>query len=83
MMPGLASAGIVLGVWPPVCTTLHITSNIAHYITYHTLHHTFTPHHVMSAGIVLGKHSGRAALSSRLKQLGYPLAGAELDAVFV
>ena len=32
--------------------------------------------------LVLGKHSGRAALASRLKELGYPLAGPELDRAF-
>src|SRR5512145_1224372 len=32
--------------------------------------------------LVLGKHSGRAALASRLKELGYPLAGSELDRAF-
>lgn len=34
------------------------------------------------AGIVLGKHSGRNALSTRLRQLGYELLGKELDDVF-
>jgi len=34
------------------------------------------------AGIVLGKHSGRNALSSRLKQLGADLKQEELDDVF-
>ncbi len=34
------------------------------------------------AGIVLGKHSGRNALSSRLKSMGYDLAQEELDEVF-
>jgi len=32
--------------------------------------------------IVLGKHSGRAALVARAKQLGYSLAAEQLDAVF-
>lgn len=32
--------------------------------------------------LVLGKHSGRAALADRLKALGYELAGDELKAVF-
>jgi 2-isopropylmalate synthase len=32
--------------------------------------------------LVLGKHSGRAALASRLKELGFPLAGGELDRAF-
>jgi 2-isopropylmalate synthase len=32
--------------------------------------------------LVLGKHSGRAALASRLKELGFPLAGPELDRAF-
>jgi 2-isopropylmalate synthase len=34
------------------------------------------------AGIVMGKHSGRNALNTRLKQLGFDLAAAELDDVF-
>ena len=33
-------------------------------------------------GVVMGKHSGRHALSSKLKQLGVPMEGAELDAMF-
>lgn len=33
-------------------------------------------------GIVLGKHSGRNALSSRLRSLGYELSQSELDDVF-
>ncbi|WP_146402438.1 2-isopropylmalate synthase [Pseudobythopirellula maris] len=32
--------------------------------------------------LVLGKHSGRAALADRATALGHPLAGDELDAVF-
>ncbi len=32
--------------------------------------------------LVLGKHSGRAALSDRLKALGYPVEGDKLDKVF-
>jgi 2-isopropylmalate synthase len=32
--------------------------------------------------LVLGKHSGRAALAARLKELGYPLAGSDLDRAF-
>jgi 2-isopropylmalate synthase len=32
--------------------------------------------------LVLGKHSGRAALGSRLRELGFALAGAELDKAF-
>jgi 2-isopropylmalate synthase len=32
--------------------------------------------------LVLGKHSGRAALSDRLKALGYPVEGEKLDKVF-
>lgn len=32
--------------------------------------------------LVLGKHSGRAALSARLSELGYPLDGSALDRVF-
>jgi 2-isopropylmalate synthase len=32
--------------------------------------------------LVLGKHSGRAALASRLKELGFSLAGSELDRAF-
>ncbi|GMI47726.1 hypothetical protein TrCOL_g6591 [Triparma columacea] len=34
------------------------------------------------AGIVLGKHSGRNAVSTRLKELGYELEGDNLNAVF-
>ena len=33
-------------------------------------------------GVVMGKHSGRHALSSKLKQLGVPMEGAALDEVF-
>ena len=33
-------------------------------------------------GVVMGKHSGRHALSSKLNQLGIPLEGAQLDDVF-
>jgi 2-isopropylmalate synthase len=36
----------------------------------------------LSNKLVLGKHSGRAALASRLKELGYPLAGLDLDRAF-
>ena len=32
--------------------------------------------------LVLGKHSGRAALAARLAELGYPVDGAALDRVF-
>src|SRR5208282_1735709 len=32
--------------------------------------------------LVLGKHSGRAALSARLQELGYSFDGAALDRVF-
>ena len=32
--------------------------------------------------LVLGKHSGRAALSARLRELGFDLAGSELDRAF-
>src|SRR5713101_7581358 len=32
--------------------------------------------------LVLGKHSGRAALAARLKELGFALAGPELDRAF-
>ncbi len=32
--------------------------------------------------LVLGKHSGRHALARRYAELGFPLAGAELDAVY-
>ena len=32
--------------------------------------------------LVLGKHSGRAALGARLGELGYPVEGAALDRVF-
>eukprot|EP00897_Mesotaenium_endlicherianum_P000415 jgi/Mesen1/10374/ME000080S09756 len=35
-----------------------------------------------AAGIVLGKHSGRHALKTRLQQLGYEIEGKELDDVF-
>lgn len=35
-----------------------------------------------AAGIVLGKHSGRNALSSRLRALGYELNSSEVDDVF-
>jgi 2-isopropylmalate synthase len=35
-----------------------------------------------STDLVLGKHSGRAALADRAKQLGYTLTGEELQRVF-
>ncbi|CAI5479935.1 unnamed protein product [Closterium sp. Yama58-4] len=35
-----------------------------------------------AAGIVLGKHSGRHALKTRLQQMGYDFENAELDEVF-
>jgi len=35
-----------------------------------------------ATSLVLGKHSGRAALSARLGELGYPVEGAALDRVF-
>jgi 2-isopropylmalate synthase len=35
-----------------------------------------------ATSLVLGKHSGRAALASRLAELGYALEGAALDRVF-
>ena len=35
------------------------------------------------AGIVLGKHSGRHAVRTRLEEMGYPLEGPALDAIFV
>lgn len=35
------------------------------------------------AGIVLGKHSGRNAVGTRLRELGYDLDGDKLNAVFV
>lgn len=38
--------------------------------------------HEDDAGIVLGKHSGRNALSTRLRELGYELADHELNDVF-
>ena len=34
------------------------------------------------AGIVMGKHSGRNALNTRLKQLGFDLSSGEVDDVF-
>jgi 2-isopropylmalate synthase len=34
------------------------------------------------AGIVMGKHSGRNALSTRLTQLGFDLSPQEVDDVF-
>lgn len=34
------------------------------------------------AGIVMGKHSGRNALTTRLKQLGFELSTTEIDDVF-
>ena len=35
-----------------------------------------------STNLVLGKHSGRAALADRLKQMGYELPREELDKAF-
>ncbi len=35
-----------------------------------------------STNLVLGKHSGRAALNDRLKQMGYDLSREELDKAF-
>lgn len=43
--------------------------------------HPSTPY-PCCAGIVLGKHSGRNALSTRLRQLGHELAQEVLDDVF-
>lgn len=37
---------------------------------------------VPQSSLVLGKHSGRAALKDRLKALGYEVEGADLDRVF-
>jgi 2-isopropylmalate synthase len=37
---------------------------------------------VASSRLVLGKHSGRHALARRYAELGFPLEGAELDAVY-
>lgn len=37
---------------------------------------------VLSAGIVMGKHSGRNALNTRLQQLGFDLSPQEVDDVF-
>ncbi len=37
---------------------------------------------VPHSSLVLGKHSGRHALARRYAELGYPVAGAELDAVY-
>ena len=34
------------------------------------------------AGIVLGKHSGRHAVRTRLEEMGYPLEGTALDSIF-
>ena len=43
-----------------------------------------TPESVGASGtkLVLGKHSGRHALSRRLEELGYPLYGPELDRAY-
>lgn len=38
--------------------------------------------HPDEAGLVLGKHSGRNALSTRMKQLGFELEGEQLNEVF-
>ncbi|KAG2437518.1 hypothetical protein HYH02_011161 [Chlamydomonas schloesseri] len=40
------------------------------------------PRQEQDRGIVLGKHSGRNALNSRLRSLGYELSQSELDDVF-
>ncbi|GLC41026.1 2-isopropylmalate synthase 1, chloroplastic [Pleodorina starrii] len=40
------------------------------------------PRQEQDRGIVLGKHSGRNALSSRIRSLGYDLSSSELDDVF-
>ncbi len=37
---------------------------------------------VPSSKLVLGKHSGRHALSKRLKELGYDVSGAELETIY-
>lgn len=37
---------------------------------------------VASSRLVLGKHSGRHALARRYAELGFPLEGAELDAIY-
>jgi 2-isopropylmalate synthase len=38
---------------------------------------------ITDSSIVLGKHSGRNAIASRLKEMGYEVAGEQLNRVFV
>ncbi len=40
------------------------------------------PNRTQPPGIVMGKHSGRNALSTRLKELGFDLGATEVDDVF-
>jgi 2-isopropylmalate synthase len=53
---------------------------LAHPLTYEIM--TPASVGVPSNRMVLGKHSGRRALAHRLKELGYALDPADLDAVY-
>ncbi|MCK9363971.1 MAG: 2-isopropylmalate synthase [Syntrophales bacterium] len=60
---------------------IHQDGMIKEKITYEIM----TPQSVgiSESSMVLGKHSGRHAIAKRLKEIGYDLAGAELNRVFV
>jgi len=60
-----------------ICAHNHMCTHTFAYT--HTHVYTHTP---LLTGIVLGKHSGRNALNTRLKALGYNTGIAELDDVF-
>ena len=59
---------------------IHQHGMLAHPLTYEIM--TPASVGVPTNRMVLGKHSGRRALAHRLKELGYALDGADLDAVY-
>ncbi len=59
---------------------IHQHGMLAHPLTYEIM--TPASVGVPNNRMVLGKHSGRRALAHRLKELGYTLSAAELDAVY-
>lgn len=59
---------------------IHQHGMLAHPLTYEIM--TPTSVGVPANRMVLGKHSGRRALAHRLKELGYTLDAADLDAVY-
>src|SRR4029079_16209594 len=53
-------------------------------LKHHSIYEIMRPHDVglSRTNLVLGKHSGRAALRERIKELGFELSDAELSRVF-